>query len=346
MAATETPFIPVCEALVVGDLHITAKSNDAINSVEDLLLDILEADKESKIQFVVFLGDTLHEHGQIDLRCKVRAIALFRRIAELVDVLVLVGNHDIFHNQYEGSVHAFYGVDIANVVFASEPLWYREHFLVIPYKPKGRWQPTLDSIPNWQSAWAIFAHQEFRGAKLESGLASRDGDTPSVGPSIISGHIHTYQQLATAESYVLYAGTPYATRFGEDDDKAILHCQWDNLGGLEFKRIPVAAPKKVTLSLDLDQFQQGPAEDVSRETTRVFVNVNDTEFETFRQTDAYAKWLAKGVVPMPRVTRTPNEKRTVEPVSSPLYVRVKSQLPETMHARLDAFWRSITHEQT
>jgi predicted phosphodiesterase len=77
----------------------------------------------------------------------------------------------------------------------------------------------------WQSASAIFAHQEFYGAKMGA-IMSEHGDKWDLDyPLVISGHIHDYQQL---QVNVWYTGTPIQHAFGDSTDKTVSVLTWND----------------------------------------------------------------------------------------------------------------------
>jgi hypothetical protein len=67
----------------------------------------------------------------------------------------------------------------------------------IPYVPKGRLEEALSGV-DMNGCKCVFAHQEFRGARMNArgSFFSPDGDIwPEDAPLVISGHIHGTQQV-------------------------------------------------------------------------------------------------------------------------------------------------------
>lgn len=65
---------------------------------------------------------------------------------------------------------------------------------------------------------AIFAHQEFYGAKMGAIISEQGDKWPHEYPLIISGHIHDYGR---PQNNIIYTGTPMQHAFGDQDTKSI-----------------------------------------------------------------------------------------------------------------------------
>jgi hypothetical protein len=88
----------------------------------------------------------------------------------------------------------------------------------------------------------VFAHQEFVGAKMQSGkIQSTVGDHwDRTRPFVVSGHIHDYDKL---QENIVYTGTPIQHAFDETDNKSVSVYTWANPS----TRIPVE--ERVDLNL-------------------------------------------------------------------------------------------------
>ena len=102
---------------------------------------------------------------------------------------------------------------------------------------------------------AVFAHQEFRNAKMGA-IQSAVGDEWSLAwPYVISGHIHDYDQLS---GNIVYVGTPIQHAFGDRDDKTISMFTWGEqvqhvdpsipIAPVE-ERVDLSVPKKMIIHL-------------------------------------------------------------------------------------------------
>ena len=73
---------------------------------------------------------------------------------------------------------------------------------------------------------AIFAHQEFKNAKMGA-ITSLEGDEwDNDNPLVISGHVHDYDHL---QPNLIYTGTPMQHAFGDTENKTISYYTYINI---------------------------------------------------------------------------------------------------------------------
>lgn len=77
--------------------------------------------------------------------------------------------------------------------------------------------------PHLADITGVFAHQEYRDAKMGAVKSAIGDKWPSNWPFIASGHIHDYDQLA---ANILYVGTPVQHAFGDREDKTVSWLEW------------------------------------------------------------------------------------------------------------------------
>lgn len=65
---------------------------------------------------------------------------------------------------------------------------------------------------------AVFAHQEFRDAKMGPFTSKHGDEWPEWRPLVVSGHIHDYDRL---RHNILYTGTPFQHAYGDRADKTV-----------------------------------------------------------------------------------------------------------------------------
>nr|QBK91072.1 MAG: DNA repair exonuclease [Pithovirus LCPAC202] len=116
----------------------------------------------------------------------------------------------------------------------------------------GETEEMEETIPDCSGRWwwkssIIFAHQEFRGAKMGA-IISEVGDLwPLNGPLVISGHIHDHQKV---QENVWYTGTPIQHGFGDTSGKTISLMSWSNAdNGWEEERIDLGLIKRKTFRM-------------------------------------------------------------------------------------------------
>lgn len=243
-------------ALVIGDCHF--KTNNAL-ATERMTRALLELAATRKPDFIVMLGDTLDRHESIHVNPLYRAIAFLRGLTALAPTYLLIGNHDRPNNSdFLSPYHPFMGMEgHPNLTIATQVCTARiqqHNFLFVPYVPPGRFQEALaTAVVSTDDYTAIFAHQEFRGAKMGA-IVSQEGDEwPPRAPLVISGHIHDYDEL---QPNLIYTGTPMQHAFGDREDKTVSWFTFEDDRYWHQERIDLGLPKKRVLQLTYEQFLQ------------------------------------------------------------------------------------------
>lgn len=276
--------------IAIGDPHFRTKY---IQVLDQFVVQTMAVIKAVNPDLVVVLGDTLHHHEKTDSECHVRAVKWFLEISKITKLVVLIGNHDRRNNSdFLSDYHFFSGLKfqpniwIADTVLSlyltftdgklasiSERPHDRSHssavekrLVFVPYVAPGRFLEALNTSLVTMADYRpflIFAHQEFKGAKMGA-LVSEAGDVWSeTEPPIISGHIHEQDLL---QPNIFYAGTPYQTTYAESPDKGLYLFTIDDIN-TEFKldadlnsrankliRLTLKVKKSITVSVD--EFKQ------------------------------------------------------------------------------------------
>lgn len=216
----------VIRIITIGDPHLRA---DQMPRSKRLVSAILEKVKEIKPDAVVILGDTLHTHDIIKVGALALAYKFVYDLSLISPVYILVGNHDIAHNQVylpemENPEHPFVGLnEWKNVTVCDKATPFDIHgmkFCGVPYVPPGRYMEAIKEIDIFDIK-AYFSHQEFRGVKsrLADAVGSLDSEVwPSNFPLNICGHFHEAQILA---DNLIYVGTPDQQSSAESENKGI-----------------------------------------------------------------------------------------------------------------------------
>lgn len=252
--------------LVVGDPHFKITN---IRDTDPMSTAILNLARTTEPDFIVVLGDTLDRHESIHVSPLTRAITFLDGLSQISPVYLLIGNHDLKNNrQFLSDEHPFTALSywgprmtvVDRVIIATiKDLM----FAFVPYVPPGRFIEALETVNgDWKSSSCIFAHQEFRGAKMGA-ITSVDGDDwPTYYPRIISGHIHDYQQ---PQPNIIYTGTPIQHSFGDSGNKTVsmlifpLDPSVPNV--MYHERVKLGLRKKKILRLSCEQVAQHELKD-------------------------------------------------------------------------------------
>ena len=238
------------KVIVIGDPHFKVNN---VKETDEMVSAILEVCNDHKPDFIVVLGDVLDRHETIHVSPLVRATDFLRKLKEISHTYVLIGNHDLKNNrQFLSNEHPFSPLlewsNLTVVDTTTSNIIKGKKFVFVPYVPPGRFVEALDKIENWKEAQCIFAHQEFKGAKMGA-IVSEEGDEwPLEYPQVVSGHIHDYQEL---QQNVLYTGTPIQHTYGDRHDKTIslfTFCEQT-----QHKRIPLKVQKKLIVKLSCQE---------------------------------------------------------------------------------------------
>ncbi len=236
-------------AYVIGDPHFkisNVRETDAM--VEAIILSV----RELRPDIIVVLGDILDRHEVIHVSPLTRAVKFLARLMEIAPVYILIGNHDLKNNrQFLSDEHPFtalkfWGSNMTVVDTTTKVTIKDQIFVFVPYVPPGRFEEALNYCEGWESASCIFAHQEFRGAKMGA-IISTEGDIwPLTHPFVSSGHLHDYQQ---PQINVIYTGTPIQHAFGDHHDKTVSYFTFRSSSDRDHERIDLRLPRKFIVRL-------------------------------------------------------------------------------------------------
>jgi len=229
--------------VVVGDVHF---KKDTPTITDLVIAKITNEISRLKPDLVVFLGDVLDNHEKIDLKTQNKAIKFIRHISsmksssgEFINVFLVIGNHErpdatTFLTE-DSAFYCLKGVPnihvadrVISVIWRTEGVKETMRFVFVPYVPNGKFHEALDTLDEKvmdekHRPYTIFCHQEFKGAQIGR-YKSKEGDEwPTGNPLVISGHIHTLQQV---QDNLIYAGTPYQLSYSDDSEKGIILAEY------------------------------------------------------------------------------------------------------------------------
>lgn len=236
--------------LIFSDIHIHPhkKSSERLDHCLQVLDWVFEVAETRNIRNIVFLGDLFHDRQRIDVLTYQKTFEVMeRRLSERdLDLRLLLGNHDLWHNDRldvssVNPLRSIKGITVVDKPCVQEISDGSEdvYFAFLPYT-----HDPIDDIHNLEKEWKATARKEDKkilGAHLSVDGAlwntrfntaaevavEHDGDMVRVGPEIFKrwdrvflGHYHAAQKL---DDSVEYVGSPLQLSFGEAfQDKNII----------------------------------------------------------------------------------------------------------------------------
>lgn len=244
----------ITKIIIVGDPHFKVNNVAQTKAMGERIVEIV---KEVKPDFVVIMGDTLDRHSAIHVDPLDNCRDFLEKLSLLSDLYILIGNHDRPNNStYLTIEHPFNALKRwPRTTIIDTPMVKKikdKFYTFVPYVFPGRFHEALTTISEeWKQSAIIFAHQEFRGAKMENGLVSSCGDPwPDNYPIMISGHIHEYQQL---KQNLIYVGTPIQHSFGESPDKAIMFLTIQGNNEVKVDRIGLGFQPRIEMTISVHE---------------------------------------------------------------------------------------------
>jgi DNA repair exonuclease SbcCD nuclease subunit len=309
------------EALIIGDPHYKTKNEVDTRAFEKAILDLLS---ERKPDFIVVLGDILDTHERIHESPLSRAVFFLHKLRKIAPLYVIIGNHDRISNvSFLTDEHPFNALkywDNTMVVDVVKQDKIKDHlFTFVPYVTPGRFREAIDtlygklkgdqqpstrtvlsedidlsednSLGDWRESTCIFAHQEFKGAKMGA-ITSEEGDEWDLSnPLVVSGHIHDYDHL---QPNIIYTGTPLQHAFGDRSDKTV---SWFTFGPKpsEYKeeRIDLNLPKKVIVKVKFDDIDE--TELPANSQVKLVIVGNTSQIKTASKLKKIKEWIKAGV---------------------------------------------------
>lgn len=261
------------KVICIGDPHFKIGNQIDTDEMEEK---IIQAISDLKPNLIVCLGDILDRHELINVFPLSRATNFLHNLSKLTQLVILIGNHDRPNNSdFLSENHPFNALKLwpnTTVVDKTVVLEIHGHnFVFVPYVSPGKFNDALkthpllinqdflnenksETVEEQMNITAIFAHQEFKGAKMGA-IISEIGDIHKLSsPLVISGHIHDFDEL---QPNLFYTGTPLQHAYGDSDDKTISLFSFDkkDYKHFEHRRISLGLKKKKIVYLTPAQIE-------------------------------------------------------------------------------------------
>ena len=230
--ATVSFWGKVLKYLLTSDLHFTDNPRD--NYRFELFDWLLQQQKQYNVDATFILGDLTDgkdRHSSVLVNRIVDGLKFLKP-----SIYIPMGNHDYINPD----MPFFYFLDHMNIWFHPRP-FALDCFKIylIPHQPD---QASLDAaFKQMPAGWTVMCHQTFAGAQSETGMPLTGFKLPPNSASAIySGDVHAPQIVTTANGDIVYCGSPYHVRFGDNFKPRVLLIEHGKVKNLYFP-----APKKV-----------------------------------------------------------------------------------------------------
>lgn len=297
--------------IVIGDPHIKEKY---LEMCEKFVNHVIEKVKEVNPDLVVVLGDLLDTMNIVRIQPHQLAVKFLKELGKVCPTFFIVGNHDLMDNsQYLSPNHIytpFHGVEKITHVKVVDKLFFHTckgvKFVMCPYVPPGCFLEALesDSFPNgdtWLDADCIFAHQEFKGAKMGAVVSENGDEWLDDYPLVISGHIHDSQKVGER---VYYTGSAMQHSFSEGEKKGIWKVNFERVCKEEeisfrYELLPTCFRTKKTVTLTVEEaenFDLASFKDsLENEELRICIEDDVNAVDSFKKTKQQKKLEQAGI---------------------------------------------------
>jgi len=223
--------------LITADLHLTDRKLDAYRW--DIFLWIInQISNRETIKEVFILGDLTHQKNNHSADLVLRLIGELQKLAELVPVRILKGNHD-----YVEASQAFFSfVDsFPNIKYYSKPTKSKvlgKPAYFFPHTGNLEYSSHQKLLALKGQFEYVFVHQCFEGANAANNHTLYGAPLKyfrDLGTYLIAGDIHKPQTMGN----LTYVGSPYPVAFGDDFSPRVLLLSKKGL-----KSVPRTAPLK------------------------------------------------------------------------------------------------------
>ena len=216
------------KVLTIGDPHFKVNN---IHESKAMTENLVEIATQMKPDIIICLGDILDRHANIHVTPLTLSIQFLEKLKNIAPLYIIIGNHDRPNNSdFMSEQHPFNALKLWENTTVIDTVYKQTfkgkyEFIFMPYVSPGRFLEGISYLPsensdncNLRNCHAVFAHQEFFGAKMGAIISTQGDKWPHNYPIVISGHIHDYGR---PQFNIVYTGTPMQHGFGDHNNKTI-----------------------------------------------------------------------------------------------------------------------------
>lgn len=238
---------------------------------ESFFIPLLE-EKKRDDDILVILGDVFDNRQSVNIKVLYNAKRVFNKLAKLIDIHIIVGNHDIYMKNSNDISSIDVLEDIPNIHIWKEPevvSYNNRRVLLMPWRKDPN---TEAECVNSNEADYLFCHTDVRGMRYNRASKVDHGNYIAVYKKfkkVFSGHIHYRQHVDN----IIMLGSPFEmTRSDAYNTKAVY--LWDledeNCSNLEIFKNNYS-PKH--LKLQFEDIKDYKIEDIRKMIENNFVDI-------------------------------------------------------------------------
>ncbi len=214
---------PNKKCLIVGDLHLAVNNLAIAKRLFELTHKIIST---QGITDLILLGDLQNTKALVRSECETFLLDQLYQLLSVVDVRIIVGNHDRWNLGSDYGEHALHPLKLLNrdsvkfkLYLYDKPTYVSElNSLFVPYMNTN--SEFLDAVSSYArpdkfvNTLTVICHQGFMGYDYGNGVKDLTGVVATDLPKntqAICGHYHAFQNSEN----LVYIGTPFSHTFGE-----------------------------------------------------------------------------------------------------------------------------------
>jgi DNA repair exonuclease SbcCD nuclease subunit len=292
--------------LITSDLHFTDSPKDAYRF--GLFDWLLQQQKKFSVDATFILGDLTGDKDKHSSTLVNHVVAGFKKLHS--PIFIPMGNHD----RLSPNMPYFYFLNYMGVSFCHVPT--RLDSLKVYIIPHQLDQVSLDeAFSRVPAGWLVMCHNTFTGAINETGGLLTGFELPkNSARTIYSGDVHAPQCLSTPNGDVVYCGSPYHVRFGDNFTPRVLLLNHEKSVDLYFP-----APRKIHCTVrdlsELPRLNPGDQIKIDMELTReesVEWENNKAAIHEFYKKEGVGVYGTRCVLPQTRVNRNQPTKAKIK----------------------------------
>lgn len=289
---------PITNIFLISDIHIgvSRASEDWLENTkeyfEQFLIPLIKKEMNEG-SVLLCLGDIFDDRKTINIAANNLAIEMFERLASILPVYIINGNHDMY-NKTQNNIMSIRSLsNIPNLyMFKNPTIWkigdngenkWKRSCLMIPYQ--GDMEKETNIINQNSSADYTFLHSDIKNLRYDNGMSISLGvDTSATKGQIYSGHIHKRQEFEN----MVYVGSPFQMRRSDiGNQKGIYRLNLIDNSRNFF-------PNKISplfVKIPIEQFFDSNDDEIEKIVRHNYVDivVNNTETEKIKLGELYER---------------------------------------------------------